>query len=121
MTRTEASAELAGIARLFRDHAYLRYSDGGSDEYEDKLRSAAGLFAVIVRNATGMAVPNPYPAVRLDGLIVEGGDSAPRTAKRVASRLAAAAASAGSGSAARLAEAADAWRRAAVALAALPR
>jgi len=61
MTRSELAAETCSIVRLLREHAYLRYQPSGSKEYNEKLKAADGQFSGLVHQATGLAVPNPYP------------------------------------------------------------
>ena len=121
MTRTELAAELAAAARLLRDHAFLRYSEAGRAEYEDKLRTASGLFAAAVSRATGAVVPNPFPGASVEGLQAGGAESVARSVRRVSARLSAAAKSAGGRDSERLSAAAASWRAAAEAVAALPR
>ena len=121
MTRTDVAAELAGAVRLLREHAFLRYSEAGRAEYEQKLRTAGGLFAQAVARASGVAVTNPYPEASVEGAQAGGPDSGVRAARRIAARLTASAAGASGRDAARLAAAAESWRAAALAIAALPR
>lgn len=121
MTRTEVAAELAGVVRLLREHAFLRYSEAGRSEYEQKLRTASGLFARAVARASGISVLNPYPMASVEGVQAGGPDSGARAARRIAARLSAAASGASGSDAARLTAAAESWRAAAAAIAALPR
>jgi len=108
------SAELTAALRLLREHAFLRYVPSGAAEYEEKVRTACGMFASAVSRAAGAPVPNPYPAATIDGLGATGPDAGVRAARRVAAALAkASAANPGSD---RLRRAADAWRRASEAL-----
>lgn len=118
MTRAEAAAEFGSILRLLREHAFLRYSGAGAREYEDKLRSASGLFAELARRATGVAVPNPFPHSGLESASRGDFPGLVGLAKRCSARLAAAAKAGGEESAA-LAAASAAWRRAAELLSAL--
>ena len=121
MTRSHVAAELAGVVRLVREHAFLRYTPSGRLEYEQKLKAADGLFAAIMSSATGVTVPNPFPHGVVEGLEAPDADSVVRAARRTAARLARAAKTARGAAAAGLELAAAAWLRGAAALAALPR
>jgi len=121
MTRNELAAETAGIVRLLREHAFLRYLPSGSQEYDEKLRAADGHFSGMVYRATGLGAPNPYPHSGLDTLASADADSVVRVVKRIASRLAAAAKKSSGAEASALAQAAVVWSKAADAIASLPR
>ena len=87
MTRSLVAAELAGVIRLLREHAFLRYSPAGRAEYEQKVKAADGLFAVIVSKATGLQVPNPFPHGGVEGLESPDAVSVVRAARRTASQI----------------------------------
>ena len=86
MTRAEFAAELGGILRLLREHAFLAYSPSGRREYERKLGACAELFAYLVFSKTGVpvkALPGflPLESVR-DATYENGKTLAARAAKR---------------------------------------
>ncbi len=117
MTRAEAAAEYGALLRLLREHAFLRYSSAGAAEWEDKLRSVSALFAALVSGAAGLALPDPYPHSGLEKAQRSDFGALAAQAKRCAALLAAAAGRAEGRERVRLAAAAAAWKRAALALA----
>jgi len=112
MTQAELSNELRALLRLLREHDFLRYSATGRREYEEKLRTVTGLFTELVARALARPLPNPYPAASLEGLKAEGPEAAVRAAQRLAAKLRGADGGA---------QGAEAWRKAAEDLSALPR
>ena len=121
MTRKEIASELAGLSRLLREHAFLKYSESSRAEYEEKMRSTGALLAVLMTKASTVQLSNPYPLVSVDGLISIGPDSGQRVAKRIASRLSRLAKHAkDEAKAERLQAASEAWHKAARIVAALP-
>ncbi len=87
MTQAELSNELRALLRLLREHEFLRYSAAGREEYQEKLRTACGLFAAAVTSAVGLQVPNPYPTATIEGFQGEGFAAAEKAARRISSRL----------------------------------
>lgn len=114
MTQTELSNELRALLRLLREHEFLRYSAAGRAEYDDKLRTACGLFASAVAGAVGFPMPNPYPSATIEGFRAEGCAAAEKAARRIAVRLR-------SGSAPGTRAASEAWLKAAERITTLPR
>jgi hypothetical protein len=87
MRRAAAASGFSGILRLLREHAFLRYSDAGRQEYDRRLSSANQLFTNLVASATGLALPVPAGYVDLNGISDGTFTSLVRTVRRVVVRL----------------------------------
>lgn len=66
MNKAEVSSEFSGILRLLREHAFLRYSRTGRQEYDQRLLSANSMFSDLVSRATGLVLPSPLGYVDLE-------------------------------------------------------
>ena len=66
MKKAEIASEFSGILRLLREHAFLKYSTAGREEYDQRLLSASSMFSNLVSRATGLVLPSPIQYVELD-------------------------------------------------------
>jgi hypothetical protein len=67
MNTWEFVQEYGGILNLLRAHAFLMYAPGGEREYGEKLDTAAGEFANLVRAYTGVPVPFKPGMIPIEG------------------------------------------------------
>lgn len=117
MNRAEFAAEFGGILRLLREHAFLAYSPSGRNEYEQKLRSCAELFAYLVFRKTGVPVRAPAGLVPIETVREPTYSAAKALSIRAAKRAHAAAKKASGIARENLEECATLWERAAAKLA----
>jgi hypothetical protein len=88
MKKAEAAFEYAGILRLLREHAFLRYSSTGRQEYDQRLLSANLMFCNLVSRATGLVLPPPpVQYTELDRVSDGSYAGLVRMARRIAVRL----------------------------------
>jgi hypothetical protein len=87
MRRAEAASGFSGILRLLREHAFLRYSDAGRKEYDQRLASASQLFTNLVSTATGLSLQMPGGYLDLERVSDGSFTSLVRTVRRVVVKL----------------------------------
>jgi len=56
MDRRRLIEEFNGILVWLRDHSHLKYS-GNPEDYEDRVKTAAGEFTALLRRETGVKLP----------------------------------------------------------------
>jgi hypothetical protein len=88
MKKAELASEFSGILHLLREHAFLRYSINGRQEYDQRLLSASSMFANLVSRATGLGLPPPPPQyAELDKVSDGSYAGLVRTARKIVVRL----------------------------------
>lgn len=117
MKKTELASEFSCILRLLREHAFLRYSSAGRQEYEQRLMAASTMFSELVSRATGLMVPPPEHYAELDTVSDGSYDGLVSTVRRVVARLRREPAALTAQDARRLGIMYNAWKRAAIVLA----
>jgi len=87
MKKPEIASEFSSILRLLREHAFLRYSGAGRQEYEQRLLSASTMFSDLVSRATGLVLPSPLHYAELEKVSDGSYSGLVRTVRRVVARL----------------------------------
>jgi hypothetical protein len=120
MRRAEAASGFSGILRLLREHAFLRYSDAGRKEYDQRLASASQLFTNLVSIATGLTLQVPVGYLDLDRISDGSYASLVRTVRRVVVKLRRKPAGCSADESRRLETQCRIWERASMLLSSLP-
>jgi hypothetical protein len=117
MKKAELAAEFSSILRLLREHAFLRYSSAGRQEYEQRLLSASTMFSDLVSRATGLMLPSPLRYAELEKVSDGSYATLVRTVRRVVVKLRTAASAPPSRETRKLVHACKAWEQASEVLA----